>query len=629
MKGSLPIALLLCSVAVSFGAAQDADVPAAETAGPPGAVAAFSPPFAPASHKLTIPKGAAGLTVSLDGRRCFLESDWAKPANLAKRTVLNIDAQSGTSQSFELPEKRVVFGHALTGEAFLTIGAPDVAGSGERLEMFTADGKSVAAWRPHPEAKPDQFRSSVRYAAALSTSRAITVGSGRVTLWQLPEAKAVWTAKMPEASGGGLSPDGKVLFVAHAGGVRALKVESGGTLGNLKADGGGAPNWQDGYAVAVSGDGKRLAMMSGPPTSQVVRVWELADGALLTRQSLRYSGDVPTLRFFGPRFVLAGDQVFDLTDRREVWKLKLPQVGTMANSAPADGRVWFVSGILAQADLHASAFPDDPLARFLTDYDQTGESGVFKKGEAVKVVIEAPADAPPNWDAQARTAARFALASAKLTEDANAATVLKVTFTTVPGESIKMKWQGAENLGREETIRKFSVESRAVVTRNGQVVHTAPPTKTEMRIKEWPQLNEIDDDSKSGQEFFTRQVWKSASYGAGVVFASSGAGYKQPNGVTWRLPGEAKLESDGLKMNWPAGYDPNAVPVGPSMAPTPTPAPPPAAGASVWILLAVGGVCGGVLVAAGVVVLVLVMRARQRKKKLDDDDDRPRKRRRN
>ncbi len=604
------------------------EMPTDERAGTPGAVAAFALPFAPPSHKLTMPKGAVGLTVSLDGRRCFLESDWGKPTNTAKRTVLSVDAQTGASQSFDLPEKRVVFGDALTSDAFLTIGAPDAGGDGERLEMFTADGKSVVVWRPHPEAKPDQFRSSVLYAAALSASRAITIGNGRVTLWQLPEAKAVWSANMPAATGGGLSPDGKVLFISHAGGVRALKVETGGTLGNLTADGAAARNWQDGYAVAVSGDGKRLAMLGGPPTSRVLRVWELADGSLITQQTLRYSGDVPTLRFFGPRFVLAGEQVFDLTDRREVWKLKPPQVGVMATSAPADGRVWFVSGTVGNADLHGSAFPDDQLARFLTDYEKTGDGGVFQKGEAVKVVIEAPADAPPGWDAQARTSARIALASAKLTEDANAATVVTVTYSIVPGESIKMKWQGAANLGREETIRKFSVESRAVVTRNGQVVHTAPPFKTDMRIKEWPQVNEIDDDSKSGQEFFTRQVWRSAGFGAGAVFASSGAGYKQSNGVTWRLPGEAKLEGGGLKMNWPAGMEPRAVEgsvVGTNM---PTPAPQPVgAGASVWVIVVVGGVCGGVLVAVGVVVLVLVMRAKARKKKLDDDDDLPRRRR--
>lgn len=592
-----------------------------------GWFAVLPPPVAPNSHKLTMPKGAAGLTVSLDGRRCFVESDWGQRANLAKRTILSVDAQTGATKQFELPEKRVVFGDAVTGDAFLTIGAPDAGGSGERLELFTAAGKSVVAWRPHPEAKPDPNRSSVLYAAALSTSRAITVGNGRVTLWQLPEAKAVWSAKMTEATGGGLSPDGKVVFVTHVGGVRALFVESGGTVGNLTGEG-GVKNWQDGYAVSVSGDGKRLASLSGPPSSRVLRVWELSDGSLLTRQSLPFSGDAPTLRFFGSRFVLAGEQVFDLTDKRVVWKLKPPQIGVMATAAPADGRVWFVAGTAGQADLQASLFPEGQLARFLADYEQTGDDGVFKKGEAVKVVISAPADAPAGWDATARTSARLALTSAKLTEDANATTVVKVTYSTVPGESIKMKWQGVENFGREETIRKFSVEARAEVARNGKVVHTAPPVRTEMRIKEWPQVNEIDDDSKSGQEFFTRQVWKSASYSAGSVFASSGTGFKQPNGVMWRLPGEAKPESGGLSMNWPAGYtpvEPRAVDGDPSLNQTPATAPAPTA--SGWVLLVVGGLCAGVLVAVGVVVLVLVMRAKARKKRLDEAEDRPRKRR--
>jgi hypothetical protein len=378
----------------------------------------------------------------------------------------------------------------------------------------------------------------------------------------------------------------------------------------------------------VSGDGQRLATLGGLPTSRVLRVWELRDGSLLTRQQVAYSGDVPTLRFFGPRFVLAGEQVYDLTDRRVVWKLKPPQLGAMANAAPADGRVWFVSGGLGQADLHAAAFPDGPLARFLTDYEKTGESGVFQKGERVKVVIDAPPTAPPGWDATARTAARLALSSAKLTEDANATTVVKVTFTTSPGTPVKLKWQGVENLGREETVNRFAVESRTEVSRNGQVVHTAPPVKTEMRIKEWPQVNEIDDDSQTGQEFFTKQAWKSASYSAGAVFATSGQGYKQPNGVTWRLPGEAKLEASGLKMNWPAGAEPaepKVVEGDPSLGQTATSRP--TVAASGWVFVAAGGLCVGVLVAVGVVVLVLVMRAKARKTLDEEDNDRPRRRR--
>jgi WD40 repeat protein len=601
------------------------EMPTDERAGWTGAVAGFIPPFNPTPHKLTMPKGVVGLTVSLDGKRCFVESDFGPRADTARRAVLSVDAQSGAVKQFDLPEKCVLFGDAMTGEAFLTVGAADAAGNGERLELFTAEGKSVVAWRPHPEIKsPDPARSSIRYAAALSTSRAITVGNGRVTLWQLPEAKTVWTAKMPEALGGGLSPDGKVLFVPHAGGVRALNVDSGGTFGNLS---GGTGVGRAGVSVRVSGDGRQLAAFDASAGSRVARVWDLTTGKLSHTFEPGLLSDTPPLRWLGTRFLLFAEQVFDTTDGRVMWKLKPPATGALANSAPADWRLWFVSGMAGTATLHPAAFPEDQLGRFLTDYAKTGDDGIFQTGEKVKVVIDAAA-APPGWDAKARTSARLALTRAGLTEDAKATTVVTVTYTTAPDTPVKLKWQGVENLGREETINRFAVEARTVVTRDGQTVHTAPPARTQMQIKDWPQVNEITDDSKSGQEFFTRQVWQSASFSAGSVFATSGVGIPQPNGVLWRLPGEATLTADGLNMNWPAGATPAGATGGGGGVALPSPPPaatPAAAGASTWIVMVVGGVCGGLVVAVGVVVLVLVMRGKA-KKKLDDDDDRPRKR---
>jgi hypothetical protein len=573
MKRSLPILALLCSAAVSSGgqlkpdsppAVKDGslagavEVPTDERVGWPGPVNGFAPAFAPEPQPIDLKgKRAVGVTVPLDGRRWLVEAARAPDPATARRTVHVIDARTGEAgTAFDLPAKRVLFGETATSDAVLTVGAPDAAGGGERLELFATDGQPVGSWRPHPEAKPDPTRSSILYAAALSTSRAITIGTARVTLWQLPEAKAVWTTRIPDASGGGLSPDGTVLFVPHGGGVRALNVETGGTVGNVKAD----PIKHGGdeqMTVAVSGDGTRLATLSGLALARALRVWDLSDGKLLMRRHVTVYGDTAVLRFLGPRFLLLGDTVFDLTDFREVWRVKPDVGGVVAQAAPADGRVWFAFASEGDTRLHAAAFPADQLARFLTDYAKTG-AGVFQKGEKVKVVIEPPADAPPGWESLARTAARFRLADVKLTEDSKATTVVTVTFRKVPDTPVKVKWQRGEGVEQEETIDRFAVEGRAVVTRDGRVVYTAPPVKAEMRVQEWPQVNEITDTSKTAQEFFTRQVWNDAGAAAGYVFDVAGGGIEQPNGTTWRLPGEATLTRDGLAMNWPVGQSPQA-----------------------------------------------------------------------
>lgn len=564
--------------------------------------------------------GVPAITLPLDGRLVFVECGDEPTPGKGARTVKVIDpVKMGVLHTYKLAAGRYILGDTATSEAVLTCDAPADPTQKPRLELLAADGRSLGGWSPPFAVGPP------KYAAVVSATRVVTVGAGRVTAWQLPEGKAVWTTAFPDADGGGLSPDGKTLFVAHPGGVRAVNVEAGGTLGNLTV-GGGLLGGQGrgGCRVAFGGDGRRVAVMHA--ASRAVRVWDLTTGAQAASLSPSHLDENSPLRFFGSRWLLAGEGLFDLNDRREVWRLKATAIGAVvAGGGPADGRVWYSSSMGSSRHLAWVPFPDNQLTRFVADYDRTGDA-IFQKGEKVRLVIEPPGDAPPGWDAQARTAARLALTSAKLTEDASATTVVKVTYTTVPGESIKLKWQGAENLGREETIKKFSVEQRTEVTRDGRAVWTGPPTKTEMRIRQWPAVNEIDDDSTRGQEFFSRQVWKAASSSAGSVFASSEAGIRQPNGPMWRLPGQGTLDSDELKMNWPAGRvpseDPTAVEGDPSL--NPNPPTPPTVPASAWVLWVVGGGCGGLLLAAGAVVLVLVLGAKRRKKL---EDERPKRRR--
>jgi hypothetical protein len=345
-----------------------------------GPVTAFTPAFEPKPQKLPLPGLAVGLTVSLDGRRTFVECNPTRQTNPTGREVISTDWQTRAGFSFTLPERRTLCGDTTTGEAVLATRPPDAAGNGERLELFTATGKFVVAWRPHPWVPHDPTRSSILYAAALSPSRAITVGDRRVTLWQLPEAKAVWAVEVPHASGGGLSPDGRVLFVLTDGEVLALNVDTGGTVGNLKGNAGG----HGGEQMAVSGDGKRLAAVSGQGVAREVRVWELFAGTLQVLQTVPAGGAAGGLRFLSPRFLLVGDAVFDLTDRREVWRVTPPADGVVARSAPADGRVWYVTSTGGTAHLHAAAFPNEQLARFLTDYLRFGTDGVLWRlpGEA-------------------------------------------------------------------------------------------------------------------------------------------------------------------------------------------------------------------------------------------------------
>jgi hypothetical protein len=601
------------------------EVPTDPAAGWPGPMPGFAPQFDPRPASVNLGgKRVVGLTGSLDGKRVLVEADTTPTPTLAKRRVVVLNVDGGVEiTTFDLPPKRVLFGEAATADAVLTIGTE--ADGMERLELVGTDGKVIGGWRPHPDVKPNGFRSSILYAAAVSTTRAVTVGNGRVTLWQLPEAKAVWTTKFPEAAGGGLRADGKALFVPHAGGVRAIDLETGATLGNLTADPITLRPGFDPCVMAVSGDGGWVAVYGGSPLARTVRVWHLGDGKLTVTLSPGGLVTDPAVRFLSESYLLVGEGVYAVADGREVGRVKADANGVSARSAPADGHLWYSVQSGAEARVVPADFPTNELGTFLDEFAKHGQS-VLKPGEKVKVVIEPPDGAPAGWEAKARTAARLGLGSAKLVEDDASTTVVTVRYTKLPGGApVKLKWQGVENLGREETVRPFVVECKAEIARDERAVWSGPPTRSEMRIKEWPQVNEVTDDSKSGEEFFTRQVWAGAANSAGYPFFTLGSAAVTVNGQTWSLPVRSTLTADGVKTDWPTGFTPQPVPVSP--APPPAAPPPPATGPAIsaTMVWAGGGLCLGVLIAGGVVLLVLL---RKKKPPPDDEDDRPRRARR-
>ena len=282
-----------------------------------------------------------------------------------------------------------------------------------------------------------------------------------------------------------------------------------------------------------------------------------------------------------------------------------------AAAAPADDRLWYAVPAGAQWAVVPGRFPADVMAEFLAAFAEHGKP-VFRPGEQVALAVEPPADAPPEWDARARAAARLGLRSAKLTESDDAPTVVRVRYTKLPGgPPVKLRWQGIENLGREETVTRFVVESQAEVTRDGRSVWSGPRLRHEMRIKEWPQVNEVTDDSKGGQEFFGRQVWAEAATAAGFPFVTLGQSSAVVGGQTWKVPVAAALTADGVTTEWPTGFAPRpparAVDGDPPADPRQQPV---REGRAVLI----AGGCGVVLVLAVGALAVCVLQARRKRR---------------
>ena len=600
----------------SLEGAREATVNARD--GWPGPVGGFTPTFEPNTQQIDLNhKRAVGLSIPLDGRRWMVEADFGPAPETARRTVHVHDARTGAAFStFVLPAKRLLFGEAVTSEAVLTIGAPDEYGSAERLEMWAADGRPIGAWRPHASAKPDRFRSSIAYAAALASNRAVTVGNGRVTVWQLPEAKAVWTAVMPEAAGGTLSPDGKMLFVPHVNGVRAFDVETGETRGNLKGNPLSPRPGQNMFKAAVSSDGRRLAVSVAAPLGREVRVWDLTTGAQTTSLQMLTFDPNPAFRFLGPRFLLVGEIAYDVTDGREIWRVRPGHTGVISDTSPADDRFWYAVPDGSRWAVAPARFPANELTEFLTTFKEQGKSLLRPGEKTVALVIEAPADAPVGWEPKARENARSGLQSAKLTESKDSPTIVRIRYTkSAAGPPVKFKWEGIQNFGREETVTRFVVECQAEVTRDGESLWKGTPSRHEMRIKDWPLVNEITDDSKSGSEFFSRQVWNSAAEAARYPTLMLGQSVVIKDGQTWKLPLESVLAANGITVNFPSGF----IPLTPAKAVDGNPraevakSDPQTQPAVRWqtvVIASVGGV--GFVLAAGAVAVIVILARRTR-----------------
>ncbi len=589
-----------------------------------GALVPYAGPIASKPLRAVSPaKPPKALTVANDGGRAWLETDSSITDDPSTRTVHSLALGSGANSTFDLPPKRFLFGESASSEVVLSLGTPDDAGAGEKLELLDSNGKSLGAWRPHADRKSNPFESSLAFAAALDRNRAVTVGHGRVTLWKLPEAEAVWTSEFPGALGGGLTPDGKTLFAFDAKIVRAFDLATGATLGNLAGEF-ARTRTPNRARLAFGSDGKRLSLLS-QNSSTSATVWNLETGEKLAGVS-SWLAQSTAFRALGEHHYLIDRTVFDARSGNEVLQFEYLKAGLPARVAPADGRYWYavpstrVPGEIALVPGSISAPDLDGVQATLA----ANRTSILNPGEAVNLAIELPADAPPDALASAKTSARLGLGRSKLTEDAQSPIAVKITIVAGPGGApVQLRWRGAENLGREETVRPMTMETRSQVVRNGQVVWTGPVLKSEMGILDAPKVNVIDDDSKSAQEFFTRKLWKSAAASTSAPFFALGSLSGTVNGSVWKLPLVTSASESGLETRWPAGFvgrvvsTPNETPPVAPAGPAPTPAPKAGGG---WLMWAFFGAAGIVLIAMvfGVVVLV-----RSNRKKPEDDNEEP------
>lgn len=241
------------------------------------------------------------------------------------------DLVSGKSLgSFELPKNVRPLDADPSGQRLVTRSQYFGFGRNGRLDVWDLGGfepTRVASWEPYPAGKASG--KDVVWAALLDADHVLTYGSGAVTLWNIPEARAIYSVtinRMPVVSAGR-----RYLAVAALEGMFVLDAKTGQPLGQLSGD----TTVQ--LVFSFREDAQRLAVYSGDR----LRVWDCKTGELYREIFLQNVPPTQMVEWLDDDHVMVGfGHVIDIERRMALWRYE----GISATGQVYGGKFWFATG---------------------------------------------------------------------------------------------------------------------------------------------------------------------------------------------------------------------------------------------------------------------------------------------
>ncbi|HVK16521.1 MAG TPA: PQQ-binding-like beta-propeller repeat protein [Fimbriiglobus sp.] len=336
----------------------------------------YQPDPAPAAGRkplrLPVP---AGLVASAHVVGTAAVCELADPAtdSFAPRHLVRVDLATGKPTGrAELPHVARLADVAPDGAAAVTVDAEDH----RRLDVWDLGaGAHVAGWRPAAVREPG---GELLYVSMLSADRVLTLTrGGDLAVWSVPQAKAVYTTRLPGLGVPARSPGRKYLFALQGDTVRVIEAATGKLAGDLPTDAAPPPAYPlPPYALppgpwsfpplALRPDGGELTALLTQPAGlpPQLRRWDLNTAKLSYRSAITGPGVSPavSLRYAGPDHLLLADKdLLGLESRDVEWRYTRPQ--TVQPATSADGRYWYVVGDFShQAAAIAGAGPAEALA---------------------------------------------------------------------------------------------------------------------------------------------------------------------------------------------------------------------------------------------------------------------------
>jgi hypothetical protein len=284
----------------------------------------------------------------------------------------------------------------------------------------------------------------IQYAGFVDEKRVLTLGGGRLALWDVPACKAVWWL-LGVSGPPALSPGHRHVAVCAGSSYDLFEVSTGERVGTL-----GGPAVRAVSAAAFRPDGKQFAaLITTTDGKNLLTRWDIETGKVIGSFPMR-SGPVE-MSWAGSSHVMTGSFLVDLDLGWTVMNCGIAGHGRHAGCGP-DGRHWFT---LARDDqkpgfLRAQALPDakaQALSRGVADKSLTA---AMAPGMTVTVQVQ---NGPPGEADAARRA-----------QEAISAAMQAQGFKVGPGGALTLtvQYQGPRATGETRQYESIGINKNVV-----------------------------------------------------------------------------------------------------------------------------------------------------------------------
>ncbi|HEX5102467.1 MAG TPA: WD40 repeat domain-containing protein, partial [Pirellulaceae bacterium] len=284
---------------------------------------------------------------------------------------------------------------------------------------------------------------------------------GSVTLFQIDQAKALWSVKTAQHNTPTLSANRAQFAAVIDGGIGIFNAATGDTLARISTE----TPLQRG-TLSFSPDGKRLAHL----TSAVLLVWDLTTGKQIHEVWFPTIQSGKSLDWCGEGFVLVDrSQLVDLDKRIVLWEYEFTGRGQPL-AGYLGGRFWLVAS--GSDHVHQLFSPTIPDASAVAKSQQLTADGVLalKPGAQVSVQVNLPAH---GGELQKVTQELTnSLTKLGFIVVAGAPLTLEATITDDGKESVDYRGFGFGRRGSDKVeVQKYT--SNVTLKENGKVIWTA------------------------------------------------------------------------------------------------------------------------------------------------------------